>query len=240
MVRQQAGVPAEVATTGVSEKRTVELPDGSRVVLSAASSLRTLGGYGRGAREVELSGEALFTVTHDEERPFRVRTPSGAVIEDLGTQFSVRALPRQALRVAVSEGSVRVTRSASATQAVVLNARDVVVLPDTGDPVVSRGVDVEDYGSWAAGRLVFRNTELSQALADIERWYDVEFDVTDSALLSRRVTVTFENEPIDVVLENIGAAVDTKFERQGRRVSVAAAARTSLHGPPSAVVGSGA
>jgi ferric-dicitrate binding protein FerR (iron transport regulator) len=229
-----------LATTRVGERTQVDLPDGSVVRLGPASTLRTLDGYGGPSREVELTGEAAFRVTHDSARPFRVRT-AGAVIEDLGTEFVVRALEREPVRVAVSEGSVGIRRAgASAQGQVVLRPRDVAVLTDTGEVLISRGVDVERYSAWTSGTLVFQNTALRDVIVDLERWYDVEFDVTDQALLGRSITVTLFGQPIDEVLQIIGPAVEMRFERQGKTIRVAAPVRTGLVPTPAVQVGDGA
>lgn len=231
--------PAVVASTPVAQQRTVDLPDGSRVVLGPSSQIRTIGDFTAGARDVELTGEAQFTVVHDEARPFRIRT-STALIEDLGTVFTVRAIPQEPVRVSVSEGSVRVRRSgADDRAAVVLQPRDVAVLADTGDPVVTRGVEVEQYQAWTRGRNDYRNTPAAEVFSDMGRWFDVEFQVADSTLLARPLNVEFERNSIDEVLETLGQMLDVTFERRGRVITVAAPTRTGLRVAPNAQVGSG-
>lgn len=234
-----APVSPIVASTKVAERHSVGLPDGTLVELAAASSLRTLPGFGEESREVELAGEARFKVTHDDKRPFRVRTGT-AVIEDLGTEFVVRAITREPLRVSVSEGSVSVGRTGTPRgKHAVLQPRDVAILSDTGEVVVSRDVDVERYAAWTSGKLVFDHSPFRDAIVDLERWYDVEFDITDAVLLERDLNVEFNGEPIDGVLQVIGPALGVKLELQGRTVRVAAPARTGLIPPLEVQVGGG-
>jgi ferric-dicitrate binding protein FerR (iron transport regulator) len=231
-----------VATTRVAERTVMNLPDGSQVHLGPKSSLRTLDGFGNGAREVELSGEAVFKVTHDAARPFRVRT-AGAVIEDLGTEFVVRAVMEEPLRVAVSEGSVSVGRTGGAAGSVaVLNPRDVAILADTGEAIVQRNVDVDRYAAWARERveLIFDNTPLRSVFTELERWYDVEFDVTDPAVLTRTLNAPVAGVTIDQVLQVMNTALELRFERDGRIVRLAAPVRTGMSAPSPAQVGGGA
>lgn len=241
MSARPAAPEASNAEAPSPSRRTVDLADGSTVVLSPGSSLRTLPGYGEGGREVELSGEALFTVRHDEERPFRIRTAS-ALIEDLGTEFTVRAFDREPVRVAVTEGSVRVRRAgASEAASVVLQPRDMAIVADTGDPIVNRGVDVEAYRAWTRGQLVFRNTTLPEAIREIERWYDLDFRLdANDPLLDRSINVTFDNQAVDEMLQILGLALGTEFEREGRVVRVAPPVRTGMKGASQVQVGSGA
>ncbi len=169
-------------TTRPGERRTVRLPDGSTVVLGVSSTLRTREGYGNGAREVELEGEALFTVEHDAARPFRVFV-GGTTVEDLGTSFAIRRYPADAkqsatLRVAVSAGSVAIHRGTAADTAIVLKPRDVATVRDASEIVVARNVDVAPFTAFASGRLIFVDTPFADVADELHRWYGVEVRVT--------------------------------------------------------------
>ena len=113
----------------------------ARVTLNAGSRLRWRADYGARTREVQLEGEGYFEVRHDGARPFRVHAP-GAVAEDLGTRFTVRAYPEgSGVEVAVAEGRV-------ALRALVDTTR---VLLDAG-AVLAFGSDwtVASVVSWAS------------------------------------------------------------------------------------------
>lgn len=212
-----ASVPTSFATQR-GERRSVKLPDGSLVVLGVSSTLKTRDGYGNGAREVELTGEALFTVVHDEARPFRVHIGQ-TVIEDLGTEFAVRGYgENEKVRVAVASGSVAVRHGASADTAVVLTPRDMATIagPDAID--VRRGVDVSPFTAFSSGRLIFTDTPLAEVARELERWYGVQVRVTDAAIADKHLTVTFERESLDEVLRIIGMSLDVRYTRTGDQV----------------------
>lgn len=227
-------------TTAVGERRTLDLPDGSQIVLGPASSVATHVGAS-GPREVELTGEAFFRVTHDEQRPFVVRTAT-AIIEDLGTEFTVRALGSEApVRVAVSSGSVAIRRAGQRVGPdVVLQPRDVAILPDTGDAVVTHNVDVDALQAWTGGRLVFRNATFAEAIVELERWYDVDFRIDDSRLLQQHLDVEFSGQPIDEVIGIVGRILDVRLVRRGQVVEIAPTERTGMLGSAAAYVGGGA
>lgn len=230
--------------TGAGERKEVKLPDGSAVVLAAMTRLVLREGYaasGQGRREVELIGEGSFEVEHDEARPFLVHA-GGVVIEDLGTKFVVRAVEREPVRVAVSEGEVAVARRGVSQRITTLRQRDVAVVADTGAAMVTRGVDVRAYGAWSHGTrlLSFKDEPLERAITDIERWYDVEFEVTEAALLRQKLTVEFADETIDEVLQVIGPMLSVRFEREGRIVRLAPTERSSRVDVSGLKVGAGA
>ncbi len=91
-------------TTRRAEQLTVTLPNGASAILAPESRLYYSTG-GRGT-EIELYGQAYFTVNHDAERPFSVRA-RGVVTQVLGTAFDIRAYDdEQTVEVAVVSGKV--------------------------------------------------------------------------------------------------------------------------------------
>jgi len=232
-----ASAPAS-HTTGTGERRSVTLSDGSLVVLAASSTLRTRDGFGGGSRDVELAGEAFFTVVHDEARPFRVFV-GGTIVEDLGTEFAVRAYTDSSqVRVAVASGSVAVRRGTTADTAVVLAPRDVAMVRGTGEVNVTRGIDVLPFTAFATGRLIFRDTPFSEVILELERWYGITVTVSERPLLDRHLTTEFQGESVDEVLRIIGMTLNARYERNGSRVEFRTGEGVSgvRHAVPGAVV----
>src|SRR5262249_18634375 len=153
--------------TGRGQRATVQLADGSRVVLGVDSRIRYPRGFGKQGREIDLVGEAYFDVVHDARVPFRVRTPHG-VSEDVGTRFAVRAYAGESsARVVVEEGFVAVGHG------VTLGAGDLARVTRQAAPHVVHGAPVARLLAWTHGQLNFVNTPLREVVADLRRWYDV-------------------------------------------------------------------
>src|SRR5207253_8316893 len=94
-----------VLRTGIGERATASLADGSTVVLNTNSILEI--NYSKLRRDVRLvAGQVLFKVAHDTARPFVVAAASHAVVA-VGTEFEVR-LDGEKVRVALLQGRVRV------------------------------------------------------------------------------------------------------------------------------------
>lgn len=203
--------------TAVGEQTAFDLPDGTSVVLGPSSRLAVGEDYGTASRTVDLAGEAYFVATHDASRPFRVRA-GGAVVEDLGTAFLVRAVGATSpqgvdrLRVVVTEGSVRFEPPGSG-EPVVLSAGDRAVLGVTGDVVAERGVDVGAEVAWTEGTLTFEDAPLDRVAADVLRWYGLVLRF-DSALAQRRLTAAFESDAREDVLEVLGLALGARVEER--------------------------
>lgn len=199
--------------TGIGQRDSVDLPDGSRVVLGPKSRLVVASGYGDPNREVELTGEGYFEVKHDDAHTFTVRAGT-ATIRDVGTAFTVRTDDADRVRVAVSEGAVLLD-GATAGRGVVLHQGDVGVVQGTSHAQAARGRATSEDVAWTSGRLVFREAPISEVAAELRRWYGVELRVTDSTLATQHLTTSFAGDSLDNVLKVIGLALGATIERHG-------------------------
>ena len=190
----------------------IRLRDGTQVTLAPTSHLRYAADYGRAHRDVYLDGEAYFQVTPDSQHPFRVHA-AGSVTEDLGTAFVVRAYSGElATEVVVTEGRVSLSRGDTTSDAVVLGLRDLGRLGASGPATVSRGVDVDRYLAWTKGVVAFDGTPLGDVVRTLERLYAVDIQLSDSTFVHRRLTATFRDEPIDLVLQRIALTLGLRVE----------------------------
>lgn len=214
-------VPA-VFVTAAGEQRNIDLPDGTRIALAPSSELRVAPAYGRTERRVDLEGEAWFAVWHDTSRPFRVHA-GATTVEDLGTEFVVRAIPGANLvRVVVVSGSASLRRAgAPAEDGVVLAARDVGTLAaDETRPTVVRDAEVGPLIGWHEGRLDFEDAPLDSVVAELSRWYGVTFRLADAGLGARPFTGPLRLDDLDDALEVLTLSLGVHAERLGDTVVV--------------------
>jgi transmembrane sensor len=220
------GAAGSVIETGTGVRDSVRLADGSRVVLAPGSRLAVLADYGRNVRAVQLDGVAWFSVRHDAERPFTVHT-SRAVVRDLGTEFVVRADSARygnAVAVLVTEGRVALRGQQASESGAELSGGDRGDLGADDRVRVQRGVVSAEDVAWTSGRLVYRAASLDEVRADLRRWYGVDLRVSDSTLSSRRLTATFQGEPLVRVLEVLSLALGAQVEQHGTEVVLRRAA----------------
>jgi transmembrane sensor len=222
--RAGGAVAVRVAQTVRGGRQELRLADGTRVVLGPASTLRYPAEFGAGSRDVELTGEGYFEVTHDAAHPFRVRAGHAAA-EDIGTAFSVRAYPEDSVvRVVVAEGSVALGAAApGASPAVPLTPGQLGSLAKGSAVPTVRRVNVAAYLGWMDGRLAFDETPLAEVVAQLGRWYDAPFRIADPALASRTLTASFTTEPLADVLAALAPVLDVRFDRVADTVVVRAA-----------------
>jgi len=215
-MRVTASSPAMVVATAAGERRTVDLTDGSQVILAPGSQLTIPGDYGEDTRRVDLQGEAWFAVEHDASRPFLVHA-AGTITEDLGTEFLVQELPGGAgVRVALVSGSASLRPESGPAAAVTLLPNDIGTLA-AGDTAVQveRGVRLDALVAWSSGRLEFEDAPLAEVATAMARWYGMPVVLADSALASRRFTGTLRLEALDDALEVLRLSLGVRALRQG-------------------------
>lgn len=161
--------------TVVGEQRLVRLEDGTRVRLDTDTRIEVR--FDGDERRVLLKqGQALFTVTHDAARPFRVAAGPTEVTA-LGTTFDVRREEGGA-RVTLVEGSVAVT-DAKPRDARRWRLSPGQQVETTERDATPRRVDATVATSWSEGRLVFRNTPLKDAVAEVNRYLPGKIELAE-------------------------------------------------------------
>lgn len=201
-------------STGRGEQKQVLLADGSEVTLNSETTIRFSRDFGKRGREVELVGEAFFSVAH-HATPFFVRTKNG-VVEDLSTEFSVESWPgEKQTEVVVEKGKVILRHGMSPKgKKVVVAAGEMSRVVD-GVVLPPAKADLQMKLAWLNGAMIFHNTPLREVIAELGRKYPFSFEVPDRSLLSRKLTASFKREPFDEILKAIVISLDMRYERKG-------------------------
>ena len=206
--------------TAVGQRDSVTLADGSRVMLGPDSRLTVPADYGVTTRTVALRGDGYFDVHHDSAMPFVVQA-GDAVIEDIGTRFTIESDAVDTTTVSVLAGSVRLrARDSAATTGAILVAGDRGSVTTAGAVHADPHSVGADDAAWTTGRLVFRDASLVRVAGELHRWYGVNIRIADSALAHRHITNTFTGESIDQVLKTIGLTLGARVERQGDAATI--------------------
>lgn len=148
----------------------VVLPDGSRVWLNAASSIRFPTVFNAKERRVSVEGEVYFEVASRPHQPFIVQADDRQV-QVTGTRFNVMAYADEsAIETTLLEGGVRVSGRG---QEALLTPGLQAVMTRTESGINVRKADTDRVIAWKEGRFEFRGN-IRGIMRQIARWYDVE------------------------------------------------------------------
>jgi transmembrane sensor len=190
------------------------LPDGTKVWLNAASSIRYPVSFSETERKVYVTGETFFEVAKDKDRPFRAVSDE-ITVEALGTAFNINAYSNEPFfSVALSEGSVMVTNG---SQENILKPGQQARLTEKDFSIST--VNIDSALGWKNNQFKFINTPIDAIMRQVERWYDA--DVVFQDKLSLHLNATIERDvPVSKLLQLLEKTEQVKFKVDGKKIIV--------------------
>lgn len=180
-------------TTATGEIRQVRLADGSQVTLGTRSRVSLQ--YESRTRRVRLeSGEALFEVAKDANRPFIVQA-GNVRVRAIGTAFDVRRRSDRDVEVTVTDGTVDVWRETTNPEPAVrlpAGRRTLVTAQEIAEPEELTAVQLARAVEWKTGMIDFNGRTLAEAAAELNRYNHQTIVIADAALASQRVVGRFQ------------------------------------------------
>lgn len=204
-------------TTGTAQVARAELPDGSKLELSAQTRLQVTFYRHRRAAVFER-GEARFDVATDARRPFTIATRLG-IVRVLGTAFIVADRGSKVV-VSVERGDVAVAGLGAEIAEIQLSAGERVSIEDgrlgTIEPVAP-----DQIAAWRSGWLVFDDTPLSEALPVINAWRAGPIMLADQRAGRERLTGSFRTNDPEAILDMLPRILPLEVRRLPDRVEIA-------------------
>ncbi|WP_128546957.1 FecR family protein [Larkinella soli] len=212
--------PAEVVQFVNRKPRPVlhRLPDGSSVWMQRGAAIAYPKTFEPDRRRVSFSGEGFFDIQKDKTRPFFIR--SGEMqIRVLGTSFNVNApAARRVFRIAVVTGRVEVSAPDSRRQAqqVILKPQEQAVFETDSRRLTASAIPAQVRKEiYEPVSIVFSETPLDQAVAQLEKRFNVRFRLSNPKLGRCRVSADFERQSLPLILEMLCTALDATYTMTG-------------------------
>lgn len=190
--------------------KTVELPDGSEVILAKNSILEYNPDF-KNSRDLKLKGEAFFEVYRDESHPFIIKTMNGDVAV-LGTSFNVNTFDNKT-KVDVKTGLVALRNNGAEIKLTVNES----AWSDSKQISNKENVD-QNYLSWQTGLFNFENTSLSNVINDLESFYGNIIDLED--LKECTFSGSFNNQKIEDILEALALSCNLELTKFNNRFQI--------------------
>lgn len=186
-----------------NSSQTINLPDGSELVLNKLTELEVKKMNGR-ERVVELkSGQAFFNIRHND-LPFLVETPKGNIMV-LGTEFDVKAYKNERFSVFLKKGKIEMKLN---DEVVEMKPGQLLNENENNEYVLSSISDNRAY-SWLDNKLIFENTSLAEVISVLESNYKVKFNY-DENLKDEKVNLKIESLSADQVADLLSKTLNSK------------------------------
>ncbi|MDB5393475.1 MAG: transcriptional regulator [Rhodospirillales bacterium] len=210
------GGRADHYATGIGEKRTVALADGSTIEMNTDSAIMVV--FGQGQRKVALEhGEAVFRVGKDPSRPFLV-TVGDRDVRDVGTVFNILSDSGRIV-VTVADGKIAVSPHdaadlAARPTAVGLVAGDQLTI-QAGHADAVRRIDPAIAMAWREGYLTYKEAPLSLVVSDLNRYFPNRIVLQDSDTGLRRFSGALKVDNEEAVISRLTQLLPLLADRSG-------------------------
>lgn len=201
---------------------TVNLPDGSKVWLNSRSYLKYPQAFTGHSRDVELDGEAYFSVHKDKSKKFIVNTPSHLKAEVLGTEFNLEAYKEsnQVITTLVS-GSVKLSfrNNENKEESLTMKPNDEISYNKKTGSIELSTPYIPSLTAWKDGLVIFRNTSFEEALKILDKRFNVDFVIKNDLLYENSFTGTFDGQYLSLILEHFRLSSDIQYKYISPKIS---------------------
>jgi hypothetical protein len=194
------------------------LPDGSRVWMNAASTLRFPTKFTTKERRVELTGEAYFEIAKASEQngfaPF-IAAVNDMDVKVLGTHFNIKGYSDEPqIKTTLLEGAVSINKPGIQTVRLA-PGQQAVVAANQGIEV--HETDTEEQVAWINNIFHFNNEEITSVMKQVERWYNVE--VVFQSLPTKHFTgMISRKSDVESLLKKLEMTGGMHFRMEGRKI----------------------
>lgn len=170
----------------------VSMIDGTEVELNSDTEITFNNSISSKQRKVSVNGEAFFSVAHNKERPFLVKS-SDLDITVLGTEFNVSNYKENNFTsTTLVKGSIKVSNPQGESE--IIKPGSQARLYHNQNNIIIESVDVQNIVAWTSGVLIFRNEKLEKLIPRLNRWFNMEFEFEGKDLLDYKFTGTLKKE----------------------------------------------
>lgn len=193
----------------------ITLHDGTQVWMNSGTSLKYANNFGDKNRKIFLEGEAFFKVKHNET-PFIVQLKN-CEVEVQGTSFNARSFTDENFsEVTLVEGSVKMN-TLSGNEIVRLKPSEQITISEDLKNNILKNVDTAFYKSWIEGKIVFREERLADIALRLERWYNVDIQLTTPKIGDLCFSGTIlKNKPFNQIVKAFEILLPVKIEYQNK------------------------
>jgi transmembrane sensor len=194
------------------------LPDGSSAFVNKGSALAFEYSPRKKTRRARLSGEAYFQVKHEDEKPFIISSED-VLIQDIGTAFNVKAYPESdTIEVSVQEGEVHFYTLNDA--GLRLTAGEAGAYSKQSHQFMRLEKPDTNVLAYKTQNFSFNNADLGSILQKINEVYGSSIGLQNPALSACRLTVNFQGETIDTIVDVIAETLKLTVTRNGEKIQL--------------------
>ncbi len=217
--------------------RKLIMPDGTKIILNAGSTLTYPETFAKNTRDVSLTGEGFFEVTHNAKRPFLVHTHK-LTVKVLGTVFNVKAYNNDRnIETTLLKGKVQVELENNPEKDIVLLPNEKLLVANSQLQTHAQAVGIKEAKieyqvitlppvkadeiketAWLDNRILFTNELFEDVAKQIERKYNVQIVFENKALEAEQISGLLDKESLQDALRIIEVTTPFNYRMDGNTI----------------------
>jgi len=198
-----------------NEPQTIELSEGSQVILNQESSVRFTIDKKEKRRSVELTGDAFFEVAKDENLPFVIQA-ADVEVEVLGTAFYVDARAQEdAIQVIVESGRVAVRAN---EEEQVLTPNEQAIYTKSTQSFEKQNNEDDNFNALKTNTLAFENASLEIVVFALNRQYNANVRLGNEALKDCEIDATYKDKSLDAILTILSSTFGIEIVKSNEEI----------------------
>lgn len=198
----------------VGSRTQFQLPDGTNGWLNSGSSIKYPVAFNDN-RQVEVTGEVWFSVVHQNDNDFKVKTRDFEV-QVLGTEFNVISYPDEESSAVILEKGRVAIKGLSQKFKAEISPDQRLTYDRSSNELLKSNVDALALNSWRNGLLVFKNQPMSEIARVLERKFNVDIVLNGNELEDYIFRATFRDEKIDEILNLMASVAPIRYKIHDR------------------------
>jgi ferric-dicitrate binding protein FerR (iron transport regulator) len=204
-----------------AEIKELTLPDGNSVWLNKNSSVEYPSKINKEQYDISINGEAYIEISYLKSKKYTIKAQNARVFAETPTSFNIKARTDvENIDITVASGAVTIADESYRQGLALLVTQGNYCSVHKSRKLVYTAQNIdENYLAWKTGKLIFHNQPIATVSDILALYYDTKIELEDASLAYCLFSGTFEQKPIDIILNQIQADLNFTIINTGSKIT---------------------
>ena len=222
MVLQNNRFRTQLVSNNTDKIKEVVLPDSNRVWLNKESSVEFPSKIDDKHYRFSVSGEVYFEIRTLQNPEYIIKAHNAVVLVENPGELNIRARRNEeSVNITVASGAIKIMEESNQEGlALLVTGGNYCSVHKSKNLVYTAANRNTNYLAWKTGKLTFNNMPIATVTDILAEYYHTQFELEDKTLAYCLFSGTFEDQPIDIVLNQIHTELNFVISNTGKKITI--------------------
>ena len=197
------------------------MPDGNSVWLNRNSSIEYPVKINKEHLEIVINGEAYIELAYLKSKKYTIKAQNARIVAEAPASFNIKArADEENIDITIASGAVTIAEESHRQGLALLVTQGNYCSVHKSRKLVYTAQNIdENYLAWKTGKLIFNNQPIETVSEILALYYDTKIEFEDASLAYCLFSGTFEQKPIDIILNQIQADLNFTIINAGSKIT---------------------